>query len=112
MPLTFLKDSMISENFFTSSEWWKSCSWYLLVERELVEGHGADEADVSGLAVEHHLFCVDPETGQLGKDVNDFVGLDVVNKDVWEPEVLHKLQVHGDEGGVIPTLFSLIVQIL
>ena len=70
------------------------------VQGELVEAHGADEGDVGGLAVHHRPTCVDPEAGQLGEHVDDLVGLEVVDEDVGDPEVLDKLQVHGDVLGV------------
>ena len=58
------------------------------------------------MAAGHLLLSVYPETSKFGEDVNDFVGLYIVDEDIREPEVLHKLQVHGDQDG----LLSLIVE--
>ena len=57
------------------------------------------------LGAGHLLLSVYPETSKFGEDVYDFVGLYIVDEDIGQPEVLHKLQVHGDQG----RLLSLIV---
>ena len=31
------------------------------------------------------LLAVDPEAGQLGQDIDDLEGLQVVDEDVWKP---------------------------
>ena len=68
----------------------------LSVKGELVEPHRADEGDVGGLAVQHVLVRVDPQARQLRQHVDHFVGFQVVDKNVRQPQVLDKLQVHGD----------------
>ena len=68
----------------------------LRVKGELVEPHRADEGDVGGLAVQHVLVRVDPQARQLRQHVDHFVGFQVVDKNVRQPQVLDKLQVHGD----------------
>ncbi len=52
------------------------------------------------LTVHHRPARVDPEAGQLWKNIDDLVGLEVVDEDVGDPEVLDELQVHGDVLGV------------
>ena len=65
----------------------------LRVKGELVEPHRADEGDVGGLAVQHVLVRVDPQARQLRQHVDHFVGFQVVDKNVRQPQVLDKLQL-------------------
>lgn len=44
--------------------------------------------------VVNFLFAVDPETGQLGEDIDHLEGLQVVDEDVWQPQVVYQLEVH------------------
>ena len=71
--------------------------------------------DMSGLTVENEPVGVYPQACQLAQHVyhlkgrsevslvfisrleSDLVGLEVVDEYVWQPELLHELQVHGDE---------------
>ena len=83
----------------TATEYWSTLKGLLVPFP-----HGADEGDVAGLAVHHSPTRVNPQAGQLWKNVDDLVGLEVVDEDVGDPEVLDKLQVHGDVlrvGGVV-----------
>ena len=61
----------------------------------LSKPHWAHYFDQGGLAVEHVLVRVDPESGQLGQDVDHLEGLQVVDEDVGQPEVLDKLHTGG-----------------
>ena len=87
------------------------------VEGEGVKEHGADESYVGRLAGEREkegfnirqclrrwtenktpvidpLPPVNPESGQLGKDVDDAEGLQVVDEDVGHPQAVDQLEVH------------------
>ena len=61
----------------------------------LSKPHWAHDFDQGGLAVQHVLVRVDPESGQLGQDVDHLEGLEVVDEDVGQPEVLDKLHTGG-----------------
>ena len=61
----------------------------------LCKPHWTHYFDQSGLAVQHVLVRVDPESGQLGQDVDHLEGLEVVDEDVGQPEVLDKLHTGG-----------------
>ena len=67
----------------------------LSVERKLVKPHGTDEGDVGGLAVQHVLVCVNPETRQLWKNVYHFVGFEIVDENVGHPKVFDEFKIHG-----------------
>lgn len=49
---------------------------------------------MSRLGVEYVVGGVDPESGQLIEDVDHLVSLEIVNENVWHPQVLDKLEVH------------------
>ena len=58
---------------------------YFLLFFFLSKPHRAHNFDQGGLAVEHVLFRVDPESGQFGQDVDHLEGLQVVDEDVGQP---------------------------
>ena len=82
------------------------------VKGEGVEEHGADESYVGRLAGGEEVFDivggekrnkppvidplppVNPESGQLGEDVDHAEGLQVVDEDVGHPQAVDQLQVH------------------
>ena len=39
------------------------------------------------------LSPVDPESSQLGEDVDHAEGLEVVDEDVWEPKLIHEFKI-------------------
>ena len=39
------------------------------------------------------LFVVDPKTSQFGKNINDLEGFEVINVNIWHPEIVNKLQI-------------------
>ena len=40
------------------------------------------------------LLAVDPEAGQLGQDIDDLEGLEVVDEDVGQPQVMDQLEIN------------------
>ena len=40
------------------------------------------------------LLAVDPEAGQLGQDIYDLEGLEVVDEDVGQPQVMDQLEIN------------------
>ena len=46
------------------------------------------------LPVVNLLPIVNPQSGQFGEDIDHLEGLEVVNEDVGNPEVVDQLQVH------------------
>ena len=81
------------------------------VKGEGVKEHGTDESYVGRLAeggfsyqwidreirkppVIDSLPPVNPESGQLGEDINHAEGLQVVDEDVRHPQAVDQLQVH------------------
>ena len=40
------------------------------------------------------LLAVDPEAGQLGQDIDDLEGLEVVDEDVGQPQVMDQLKIN------------------
>ena len=77
----------------------------LCVKGEGVKEHGADEGDVGGLAVEHGLLRGYPQAGQLRQHVDHFISLEIVNENIWNPEIFYKFQVHGNHYCVIYIIF-------
>ena len=49
---------------------------------------------MGSLAVVNPLVCIDPESGKLRKNLNSLECFQIVNEDVWYPEVVDQLQVH------------------
>ena len=109
------------------------------VEGEGVKEHGADESYVGRLAGEREwdgvyirrclrrwtenktpvidpLPPVNPESGQLGKDVDDAEGLQVVDEDVGHPQAVDQLKVHCEceisfsEGKLLYLSFDTVLQ--
>ena len=39
------------------------------------------------------LFVVDPKTSQFGKNIDDLEGFQVINVNIWHPEIMNKLQI-------------------
>ncbi len=39
------------------------------------------------------LLVVDPQSRQLGQDIDDLEGLEIVDENVWHPEVVDQLKV-------------------
>ena len=39
------------------------------------------------------LFVVDPKTSQFRKNINDLEGFEVININIWHPEIVNKLQI-------------------
>ena len=64
------------------------------VEREGIEDHWTDECDVGSLAVVNPLVCIDPESGKFRKNLDSLECFQIVNENVWYPEVVDQLQVH------------------
>ena len=54
----------------------------LRVQREFVEAHWANKGDVGGLGVEDALVGVDPQPGHFVENVDDLVGLEVVDENI------------------------------
>ena len=52
------------------------------------------------MAVENIFIGFDPQSGQLGENCYNFVGLQVVDEDVRHPEGVDELQTHGDQAVV------------
>ncbi len=50
------------------------------------------------LRVQDLVVGVDPKAGVLGEDLHDLEGLEVVDEDVWQPELVDQLQVDRVEG--------------
>ena len=44
------------------------------------------------------LSPVDPESGQLGEDVDHAEGLEVVDEDVRHPQAVDQLEIHCNSG--------------
>ena len=63
-----------------------------------VEYHGTDEGDVCCLTVIYSLVGVNPQTSKLRQDVDGFERFQVVDKDIWEPELVDQLQVDRNHG--------------
>ena len=53
-----------------------------------------NEGDVCGLAVVDSLLSVYPQPRQLGENLDSLECFQIVNKDIWYPEVVDQLQVH------------------
>ena len=70
----------------------------LRVKRKLVKPHGAHDGNKGGLAVQHILLLVDPQSRQLREHVDHFECLEVVDENVGQPQVLDKLHICGDRG--------------
>ena len=49
---------------------------------------------MGGLTVENEFIRVDPQPRKFGQHVDHFVSFQVVNKNVWQPEIFDKFQVH------------------
>ena len=64
------------------------------VEREGIEDHWTDECDVGGLTVVNPFVCIDPQPSELRKNLNSLECFQIVNEDVWYPQVVDQLQVH------------------
>ena len=67
----------------------------LSVERKLVKPHGTDEGDVGGLAVQHVLVRVYPQTRQLWKNIYHFVCFEIVDENVGHPKIFDEFKIHG-----------------
>ena len=72
--------------------------FYLRVQREGVEAHRANESDVSSLGIKHVVVGGNPQTSVLGQHFHHLEGLEVINEDVWKPQLIDQLQVHRDHG--------------
>ena len=68
----------------------------LHVQREGVEGHGADEGDPGGHGVHDLKVTVEPEPLELAEDVEGLELLEVEDLGVGEPELFDEAHVDGD----------------
>ena len=71
---------------------------YLCIQGEGIEPHWANESYVSGLRVENVIICGDPQTSMFGQDLHHLKGLEVINEDIWKPQLVDQLQIDRDHG--------------
>ena len=74
----FERGSASRDNFYESS------GMYLAIDKS----NGKNFIPVINL-----LFVVDPKSSQFGKNINDLEGFEVINVNIWHPEIMNKLQI-------------------
>ncbi len=65
------------------------------------------------IPVINFFFAVDPKSGKLWKDIDDFERLQIVNENIWKPQVVDQLKVDWKEKLYqieVISLFSFIVK--
>ena len=53
--------------------------------------------NITCLPVINFFFAVDPKSGQLWKDIDDFERLQIVDENIWKPQVVDQLEVNWNE---------------
>lgn len=68
----------------------------MCVQWEGVETHWTDEGDVGGLRVEDVVVGSNPKARVLRQNLHHFERLEIVDEDIWKPELINQLQIDRD----------------